>query len=642
MIKFVRILKYSTNYNLKEDIYFVISIDDLDMCMNNCYSMLEQIQSYMMIPNLIIMIAADYETILSHCQNYFFNCFSNLINIRPEISTTYQRDSKISLCLNIAKEYLNKIFPQSKIVFIPEGLHFNIMIPLFHGGNQESSLYKAFCGSFKNDFVDNKVSYNKLVFAKIANATNFYFYPVCDDEHLYFVPMNLRLMAHYIHKIKLIKREGKDSNTVCFDDINKNINFLFDDFTNRYRDIIDEVSLGFINQIIEIYYSEYSNIHSLIDILMLYYYTNKIKILNKFNRYNNLTLNNFLEVILDASNSAGFRKYAQFMSIIISMPLHRNISYILLKPILSDNIAKTYYEYARSCYGDIAFGKTINSILPKAFIGIYRNKLPGVNVDTDRSSTLFLNIGYIDYINISDILDDFLSYILTNEYIDEGFSENEIADYILVIISILIFTSASEFKFKIIGLGDRDENISVFLDGEHRASFGVFAIFENVCRLTELINEFLSSLDRKDERLERVYCMLEEKLNQIMEVNTYDHDEFKNNYLPTLNMTIIFNIFKNISGQINSKKYSSSIFDIYIDFINVFTNEFETIATYYSDVKIEDSVFDIENSVILLNKVKGLFENGGIFDFNEKQKKLFHHIAGRIFEQNDENQTWNR
>ena len=51
---------------------------------------------------------------------------------------------------------------------------------------------------------------------------------------------------------------------------------------------------------------------------------------------------------------------------------------------------------------------------------------------------------------------------------------------------------------------------------------------------------------------------------------------------------------------------------------------------------------NINYFLILLNKVKGLFENGGIFDFNEKQKKLFHHIAARIFEQNDENQTWNR
>ena len=223
--KFVNIFKCNDNCNQsdqEEEIYFVISIDDLDMCMNNCYSMLEQIQSYMMIPNLIIMIAADYETILSHCQNYFFNCFSNLINLKPEISTTYQRDSKISLCLNIAKEYLNKIFPQSKIVFIPEGLHFNIMIPLFYRGNKESNLYKAFCGSFKSNYNKkkkySKVSYNKLIFAKIANATNFYFYPVSNDEHLYFVPTNLRLMAHYIHKIKLIKREEKNSKTGCFDD----------------------------------------------------------------------------------------------------------------------------------------------------------------------------------------------------------------------------------------------------------------------------------------------------------------------------------------------------------------------------------------------------------------------------------------
>ena len=332
------------------------------------------------------------------------------------------------------------------------------------------------------------------------------------------------------------------------------------------------------------------------------------------------------------------------MSAVISLPLHRNVIHALVNSGFKNNTAKTYYEYARSCYGDIAFGKTINSILPKAFIGIYRNKLPGVNVDTDRSSTLFLNIGYIDNINISDILDDFLSYILTNEYIDEGFSENEIADYILVIISILIFTSALEYKFKIIGLGDRDENISVILDGEQHASFGLFAIFENVCRLTELLNEFFSCLEmyRTDDRIEKIYCVLEEKLRQIRKINTYDHSEFKTCYLPILNMNIMFNMFEKVGGQINSKKYSSSIFDIYIDFINVFTNEFETIATYYSDVKIEDSVFDIENSVILLNKVKGLFENGGIFDFNEKQKKLFHHIAGRIFEQNDENQTWNR
>ena len=44
---------------------------------------------------------------------------------------------------------------------------------------------------------------------------------------------------------------------------------------------------------------------------MSYYYTNEIKEFNKFSIKNNLTLNNFLEVISNASNSAGYRKYAE-------------------------------------------------------------------------------------------------------------------------------------------------------------------------------------------------------------------------------------------------------------------------------------------------------------------------------------------
>lgn len=112
--QYLAIMQYSEimDQTYPQNRYLVITIDDMDMNASKGFDMLEKIQRYFMIPNVIVLLAIDYEQMERICQKHFVNEYSMKCP-GEHAEELYQRS------MRLGKEYLEKIIPLGKKVFMP-------------------------------------------------------------------------------------------------------------------------------------------------------------------------------------------------------------------------------------------------------------------------------------------------------------------------------------------------------------------------------------------------------------------------------------------------------------------------------------------------------------------------------------------
>ncbi len=94
----------------KEDEYFVIAIDDLDLNTGHGYEMLEQLQKYFSYEKIIILITIDYPQIELLCQKHFYQ---EMRDAATESVCTKHVQALVS-------DYLTKVFHYSQRIYMPD------------------------------------------------------------------------------------------------------------------------------------------------------------------------------------------------------------------------------------------------------------------------------------------------------------------------------------------------------------------------------------------------------------------------------------------------------------------------------------------------------------------------------------------
>lgn len=102
-----------TTRSCSENNYFlVIPIDDLDMNLSHAYDMMEEIRRYLMVPNVIILMALK-DTLLS---DIFYNHFSEILkSIKNDSKQQFEIDYR-----KLAWEYMDKALPVNNKIFMPD------------------------------------------------------------------------------------------------------------------------------------------------------------------------------------------------------------------------------------------------------------------------------------------------------------------------------------------------------------------------------------------------------------------------------------------------------------------------------------------------------------------------------------------
>ncbi len=91
--------------------FLVISIDDMDMNIQHGFMLLEQIRKYLMVPNVIVLLSANYEQLEKICINYYSKKFKSIKDYKG--TKAYVR--------RLSREYLEKMMPISNQVQLMSG-----------------------------------------------------------------------------------------------------------------------------------------------------------------------------------------------------------------------------------------------------------------------------------------------------------------------------------------------------------------------------------------------------------------------------------------------------------------------------------------------------------------------------------------
>ena len=91
----------------------LIAIDDLDLCSVNAYKMAEQIRKYLIIPNVIIVMAIKVEQLQLCVQEENFRSYRNIIDVGEKLGIS----SEIS---GMAERYVAKLIPRARRIYLPK------------------------------------------------------------------------------------------------------------------------------------------------------------------------------------------------------------------------------------------------------------------------------------------------------------------------------------------------------------------------------------------------------------------------------------------------------------------------------------------------------------------------------------------
>lgn len=195
---------------------FVISIDDLDLNVNASYVMMEQIRKYLLIPNVVILLAAKFEQledgILLHLQENTGKC-----------NVYSQQDLK-----KIATSFLDKFLPINQRIFMPDMDKFfgnDIMIRTKDG---EKNLGKV------------EYAVTSLIFEK----TRFLFYNY-EEEPSLIIPRNLRQLRMLV--TALYRMDFPATTEI----LNLNKNIFKNYFKTQWLQILDSDDQTFALELLE-------------------------------------------------------------------------------------------------------------------------------------------------------------------------------------------------------------------------------------------------------------------------------------------------------------------------------------------------------------------------------------------------------
>ncbi|CEN75144.1 Uncharacterised protein [[Clostridium] sordellii] len=104
------LLEYKYGKDMLKNSYLVLSIDDLDMNINKSSDMAEQIRKYLLIPNVIILMAVKVEQLKDSIEQMFRKEYEIMSKNNIEL----EDDPK-----NMAARYIEKLIPNGRKVYLP-------------------------------------------------------------------------------------------------------------------------------------------------------------------------------------------------------------------------------------------------------------------------------------------------------------------------------------------------------------------------------------------------------------------------------------------------------------------------------------------------------------------------------------------
>jgi len=103
--------KYNSFQEMGKQHFLVITVDDVDLNIQNGFSMLEKIHRYLMLPNIIVLLSIDYQEMLQICMRNFFKV---LLKFDSALKNGEEFVRELSV------DYLDKVLPINYRIYLPD------------------------------------------------------------------------------------------------------------------------------------------------------------------------------------------------------------------------------------------------------------------------------------------------------------------------------------------------------------------------------------------------------------------------------------------------------------------------------------------------------------------------------------------
>lgn len=212
-------VKYFENYGKSSDksmqYYLVISIDDIDVNIMKSYEMLEMIRKYLMVPKVITIMTADYESLTAICKKYYYN------ELKPAQQCSSDSIIDVKEIENLTNEYLEKVVPTGRKIYMPD-LYYT------EGFLEKNMLVK----NLNNTHIkqDSEIYMRELV----AVLLRLYTGVTCitgDYGNQFLYPTSIRKLCNYVKEFRQLELVS------CKDSLEmqeNNMNWLYADVMNRF------------------------------------------------------------------------------------------------------------------------------------------------------------------------------------------------------------------------------------------------------------------------------------------------------------------------------------------------------------------------------------------------------------------------
>ena len=171
----------------------LIAIDDLDMCNANAYKMAEQIRKYLIIPDIVIVMALKVEQLQLCVQEENFKNYSNVLKNQGKIA------GAVIDVEDMAERYIAKLIPKSRRIYLPN-VRYIENAKIVYQKNEEEIIYA--------DKITNSLNASLLDLIYMKTGMRF----LLNDEKMNWLqPDNLRDTVNLISLLGDMKVPENDS-----------------------------------------------------------------------------------------------------------------------------------------------------------------------------------------------------------------------------------------------------------------------------------------------------------------------------------------------------------------------------------------------------------------------------------------------
>lgn len=197
----------------EKDGNIIIAIDDLDLCSSHAYKMAEQIRKYLILPNVVIVMAVKVEQ-LEMCVKE-----KNLADYKNVVTITQQKDEMFEEMENMSERYVAKLIPKARRNYLP-----NVQLLNDVKISYKSKRVQKDTDDKENIILDRGDSVNNIILNLIYDKTGMKFLEGKSDAN-YFLPDNLRDAVNLI-VLLVDMEEPKKRDIVYYNNIEKFISYF--------------------------------------------------------------------------------------------------------------------------------------------------------------------------------------------------------------------------------------------------------------------------------------------------------------------------------------------------------------------------------------------------------------------------------